>query len=54
MERYLDKSDELRVEFRELEHLCGPRRLGSPSDVHLDEGKQEGAAVFSRSSVQMK
>ena len=29
MESYLDKSYDVRVAFRELEHLCGPRRLGS-------------------------
>ena len=31
MESYLDKGDELRVEFRELEHFMGPE----DSDVNL-------------------
>ena len=39
MEIYLDKSDKLRVEVRELEHLMGPE--DSESDVHLDAGKQQ-------------
>ena len=44
MERYLDKSDDVRVEFRELGAPHVPRRLGCQSNVnvHLDEGKQEG------------
>ena len=41
MDNYLDKSDEFRVEVRELELMMGHRRLGGQSDAHLDAGKQE-------------
>ena len=46
MERYLDRSDELRVEFRELEHLVGPEDSEVNLMYILTKASQRGSSIF--------